>query len=399
MIGWQAYMGIIIVKITCADSVKFLNLLNEAKIRLRNVEHLGSLELQLTVTKKDYARVCDISEKVGATVQPVAIKGITVLLQSLMKRKVLVIAFTVFLLLAFYLPNQILFVSVEGNTDISSNQIIEVAEKYGIRFGASRRKIRSEVLKNALLQEIPQLQWAGINTVGCTATISVREKTAVMEPEEEKNQVASIIATRDGVIRSCTVYQGNQLCTVGQVVKEGQTLVSGYTDCGLLSKASKAKAEIEALTFREIQAVSPSASTIRGTEQHRITRYSLRIGKNLIKLYKDSGNLDATCVKIFSEEYLHLPGGFQLPIALVKEEIVIYDDADESTTATEEPDWLENFTLSYLKDIMIAGQVITGQPQIETDENGSYLYGKYACTEMIGQIKYEQTILKDGNND
>ena len=43
--------------------------------------------------------------------------------------------------------------------------------------------IRSEKVKNSLLQRIPQLQWAGINTDGCVAVISVREKTAIKNSE------------------------------------------------------------------------------------------------------------------------------------------------------------------------------------------------------------------------
>ena len=387
-----------LLDVTCADTIHLLNGLNAAQIRLKDVEHIGELELKFFVAKRDLPKVSEISEKFGATVHLVQRKGVTRIFQLWLKRPVILIAFAVMLLIALYLPNRILFVSVEGNATIPQRQILEAADKCGIRFGVSRRKVRSEVLKNALLQELPQLQWAGINTKGCTATISVREKTTSEDTEQKTNQVSSIVASRDGIIRSCTVYQGNTLCTVGQAVKAGQILVSGYTDCGLTVKATTAKGEIEALTVRQLQAISPFAKVVRGEERAKKTQYSIRIGKKLINLYKDSGNLDTTCVKIYEEKYVRLPGGFRLPVAFIKQTCIFYEYVNETSDISDDMDWLADFAVTYLKSTMIAGEVISGDTSTETDENAGYFYGKYICTEMIGRTQYEQTILKDEQN-
>lgn len=399
MLHWQAFMGEIHLEITSADCASVLNALASSGVSLQNVTYCNDLIIQLSIFRSDYQKIRRLCNSQGVSVKILRKTGLYWIGKAFLKRPALLCSLMFFLILATFLPTRVLFIFVEGNSTIPTNLILEAADECGIRFGAVRRDIRSESMKNALLQRIPQLQWAGINTSGCTAVISVREKTMSEFQQDENMQVSSIVALRDGIIQNCTVFQGNPLCSVGQAVKAGQMLVSGYSDYGIVTKATRASAEIKALTFREITAVSPKASVERGNLRHAIGKFSIRIGKKLINLYKDSGNLDTTCAKIYSEEYVHLPGGFQLPVAVIKETLLYYGEDSQVETVIDSEDWLAASAQAHLESIMIAGEVISAQTQITTDADAYYLEGKYACMEMIGQIKYEQTIVEDGVND
>lgn len=391
--------GILTLEIICADCAKLLNSISENGIRLSDVSYCSDLTLNLKISRNNYNKLTQIVERHGADIKIVKKKGLFWTAKSVMKRPVLVI-FGVLLLLAFVVvPSRVFFISVEGNTSVPTNRILETAAECGIRFGAVRRQLRSEKMKNALLEKMPQLQWAGINTNGCTAVISVREKTADNGEGAKNSGVCSIIAARDGVIQSCTVYQGNALCAVGQAVKAGQTLVSGYVDCGIVTKAVQAQAEIQALTFRDLEVISPVVTLVRGGIVQEQTNYSLKIGKKLINFFQDSGNLDATCVKIYTESYLYLPGGFRLPIAMIKETVTTYKETNDTLTEAESTDWLADTAQSYLRKSMVAGEIISAETEVNAIDSAHYLYGKYACTEMIGQVKYEQTLTKDEMND
>ena len=392
---WKLLNGRIRFQIVSADSASLLNALYHTDVFLENVTYVSDLELQVTICRKDYQKLIEICEKQGATAEVVAKTGAYWIFRSVLKRPVLVTFICAFSLLFCYLPSRVLFVSVTGNASVSTNQILEAAEKCGITFGASRRQVRSEKMKNALLQEIPQLQWAGINTSGCTAVISVREKTTQDIKSKNANQVSSIVASRDGVIQNCTVYKGNALCSVGQAVKAGQTLVSGYLDCGIVTKTTQADAEIKALTFREIETLSPVPALNRGEKRSESSRYRLQIGKKLINLYKDSGNCDTSCVKIYVENFLQLPGGFRLPVAFIKETVVSYEEIRETPSAADTGDWLMDFAKTHLRNTMIAGEIISEDAQVDRLDEVYYMYGRYACLEIIGQVKYEQSIVKD----
>lgn len=381
------------LEITCADSAFLLNAFSAAGVKLEDVSYLNNLTIGVTVNYDEYSVLRNICDRQGASVKFITRTGFQFVILSVLKRPVLVLFACVIFVISVFLPSRILFVSVEGNNVIAKSEILEAAEKCGIVFGANRRQVRSEKMKNALLQEIPELQWAGINTFGCTAIISVKEKTKQNISANPKSQVSSIVATRDGIIQDCIVYQGNSLCSVGQAVKKGQVLVSGYTDCGIVTKATQADAEIKALTFREMEVISPNAALSRGVQKKEITRYSVRIGKKLIKLYKDSGNYDATCAKIYVESYAQLPGGFLLPIVLVKESLCNYD-----TTVNQEnfnnKQWLAIFSEEYLHSTMIAGNIVSSDTQVSTIDSATVLLGKYVCLEMIGQVKYEQMMIE-----
>jgi len=396
---WQAIWGQLTVQITSADASAVLNTLISSELILRNVEYRDDLTFCATISRQERKKLLAIAEKLGAKVNILGVSGIVLRVISLRKRPVLVAFLLTVLLLACYLPSKILFVTVEGNVSVPDRYILETAAECGIRFGAERRQVRSEIMKNKLLERIPQLQWAGINTSGCTATISVREKTMQETQAQKGNQVSSIVASRDGIIQNCTVFQGNPLCTVGQAVKAGQTLVSGYLDCGIVIKTTQADAEIEALTFRKLNVVAPNEAAIRGERIESRSRYSLRIGKKLIKFYKDSGNLHTTCGKIYLEEYVQLPGGFRLPIAIIKETEIYYSNLAENPVLYEADSWLHEFAQTYLQNCMISGQILAEDTEIIASEDAYHLCGKYTCMEMIGQTRYEQTILKDDKYD
>jgi hypothetical protein len=248
------------------------------------------------------------------------------------------------------------------------------------------------------LEALPQLQWAGINTNGCVATITVRERQEPEKPQV-KTGVSSIVAACDGVVLSCTATKGNLVCKPGQAVKAGQTLISGYTDCGLSLRATQATGEIYARTQRKLSAVCLSTCTKKEVQTRIVKKYSLIVGKKRINLSKDSGILDTSCDKMYVEDFITLPGGFQLPVSIVTETWIIYECVD----ITQEEDalikQLSDFARSQLKKSMIAGEILSANEETLA-ANGYYrLEGQYACREMIGRVQEEEIIAPYGKHD
>ena len=44
---------------------------------------------------------------------------------------------------------------------------------------------------------------------------------------------------------------------------------------------------------------------------------------------------------------------------------------------------------------MISGEIVSADAEVTPNAGAFYLQGRYACMEMIGQIKYEEFIPKD----
>lgn len=396
---WNSLGGLLRLELICADPGGALRAISEAGI---TVYDAAGVDEDITVTfqirRRDYKVLCQLAQKKGYEVKLLEESGLYWKFKGLLRRPVLVAGLLGLCLLALYLPSRIFFIRVEGNVSVPTRLILEKCYECGIGFGSSRKEVRSQKMKDALLEAVPELQWAGINTAGCVATVTVRERSE--EPVEEMTgTVSSIVALRDGIITECTVTRGSAVCRVGQAVRAGELLVSGYTDCGILIQATRAEAEVFAQTQRDLTAIIPTNWVQTG--QNRVTekKYAIIIGKKRINFYKSSGISGTTCDKMYSESYVTLPGGFELPIVLVTEEWS-YADAEEAVLAEEEARRiLEDFAGRYLREQMTAGQILESRAVTLPEEGAYRLEGKYACTEMIGQIRDEEIIKPNGKYD
>ena len=383
---YRSLAGGVRVHVTSADIPGLLAALAKKNIPVMEMVPEGDLEIQFDILRGDYRKVREICENRGDSFAIHGRKGIYWTGKGLFKRPVLLVGTVCILLLLFWLPTRVLFVRVEGNSTVPPRRILATAEECGICFGASRREVRSERMKNALLEAVPELQWAGVNTYGCVAVITVREKT-VPEETQQEYAVSSIVADCDGVVISATATKGSLACKPGDAVTKGQVLISGYTDCALTIQATQAEGEVYALTMRRITVIAPAAYAQRGETTENYTSYSLIIGKNRINLWKDSGKRDTTCGRMYEEYYITLPGGFRLPVALVKETVSAY--RTETVEASPEGA-MADFAGDYLLSLLIAGSIETRQDSFSRQGDVYLLESTFLCTEMIGRQKAEE---------
>ena len=388
---WQSLTGAVIVQITSADITGMLAELHKRNIPLEHIRFLDELCCSFYVQRQYVKAIQALTEKRGETMEILGRRGIYWHIRSLRKRPILLCGIAIVVLMTVLIPMRILFFRIEGNATVPDRKILALAAQCGLDFGTSRRDIRSEKVKNMLLSSIPELEWVGINTSGCVATISVRERQTG-EDEKPINGVSSIVATRDGVIREMTVTGGSSACKIGQVVKAGQTLISGYTDCGISIRAERARGEVYAETQHEFSCIMPKNSALRGKQTAVSEKISIIIGKKRINLSQDSGILDTGCVKMYEENYVTLPGGFILPITFVTETCVYYEEHTSDDASNLNSSSLPKLAESYLCSQMIAGRILSSQTDISEQEDSLLLQGKYICLEMIGQERLEEII-------
>lgn len=383
--------GYVSVSVTSADVAGVLRRINAAGITTYQVRQTGDLTLRFSIRRQDLRPIRRILKKSGDSLHLESRGGLYWLLKAMVRRPVMLCGILLVLVLTVLLPRRIYFVQVEGNHQIPSAKIVEAAESCGIKFGAVRRAVRSEQMKNALLGAMPELQWAGVNTQGCLAIISVRERA---QPDEEAllPKVSSILASRDGVITELTVKSGTPLCKVGQGVTAGQVLISGYTDCGICIRANRSEGEIYALTKRQLAVITPSERVRIGSNGSVQRKFTWIFGKKRINFSKGSGISDATCGKMYREYTLTLPGGFALPVRIAVEQWTDYEVESQNADEESAEGKMSQFAEKYLQSQMIAGTVQARQETMVI-EDGFYLSrGSYVCHEMIGITRIEENI-------
>ncbi len=381
--------GVVEVELLSADLPGAMDAISKAGITLQNTLYIDELHLCFLVLRRELPLLQRIAQKRGDELEIRHCSGIFFSIGALLKRPVLTIGLLFIFAFSIWMPTRVFFVQVEGNETIAARRIIEVASSCGIGFGASRREVRSEKIKNALLAAMPQLQWAGVNTYGCRAVITVRERKQA-ESKANMPTVSSIVALRDGVVRDITVLKGNALCKPGQAVKVGEVLISAYTDCGICIQATAAQGEIYADTQRRFTAVFPTQYAQRKKISASSKKYSLIIGKKRINFFKGSGISGTTCAKIYEENYLTLPGGFRLPVAFCSEQYYVYDTQLVATPESESI--LSDYAATYLPGQMQAGKITVANELYFHEEDHSILEGIYSCYEMIGVSRPEERL-------
>lgn len=386
---------IAVIEITTAAVTEFLNKLNCMDIKLFDIQLVDEICFRAKIERTDLPKLQIYAEKYGIALRIIRMQGINDFLRWSFKRAIVCIGLFLWAMLVIYLPTRVLFFRVEGNQSISDLQILEAAHKCGIQFGSSRRYVRSEKVKNALLTELNNLQWAGVNTRGCTAVITVRER----ERESQNSnavEIKHIVAGLDGFITDATVRKGTMLCKAGQAVRVGQILISGYTDCGMVIKAGQADGEVNALTRRSISAFAMSEKLKRTEIMKKKVQFRLQIGKNIIKLYKSSGIPDADCVKMYEVIPLRLAGNFVLPVSLHIETQFAYKAEAITCTEDGEYSWMKNSAASLISEAMVAGKILDYVDRLVIEENCCSYVCDYLCEEMIARVCTEEILKHDG---
>lgn len=399
MMGWQTpFSGEIRAEVVSADLPGLLRQFSREGILLRNLRPVDPLTVCVTLDRTDWKKVKQLTRKRGADLRLIRRNGLYWHGKQLLKRPVLLFGLGVFAALSLWLPTRVLFVNVEGNQSIPTRLILEKAETCGIGFGASRKKVRSEKMKNTLLEAMPGLEWAGVNTTGCTAVISVREGEK-QEGIPENPVISSLVAVRDGIVESYTAAAGTALCTVGQAVQKGQLLISGYTDCGITVRAQRAVGEVFGRTVRQWTAVTPTKYAGKGQVRKEVKNISLILGKKRINLWKDSGIYGMTCDKMYEEYCIVLPGGFRLPVAVAVERWRIRETGTLDWTVSEPRVLAEEQAMLYLLQQMISGRILDAYLQEDIRDRILYLTGSCVCTEMIARERSEEIFEQYGKSD
>ena len=386
--------GSLRLHLTSGDVSRVLSELATANVILYDVQIQSEISALFTIPSREYKKVKKIAIKCGSDLKIINRRGLIKIFSQLRSRILLLIGCFILLILTIFLPTRILFWEVTGNYSVPAKYIIEKVQDEGISFGTKRSKVRSEKIKNVILDEIPQLEWVGFTTSGCVVNISVREA----QPEDKSEELlpGNIVAVCDGVVDSITVTRGKSICKPGQAVQQGQLLISGYEDCGFVIKHSGAQGEVYANTYRTLDGVvlltAAQKSDLASTSHH----ISIRIGKKLIKLSKDSGISYGCCDKLYSERYVTLPGDLTLPMSLIVE--TVYYHKSCSASVDDVSGWLPNQSKSYLESQMLGGTVLEEELHTEYLDEVCQFRGAYRCKEQIGINTVEEILHYDENS-
>lgn len=244
------------------------------------------------IRKKTYKKFKEDFDCFGATISKEY--GLPKILRLYRKRIGIPLGLLLFSALMFLSSLFIWDMDINGNENISDDEIIALLDSYGCRIGAYIPSLDLYSICNRCMLDSGKISFISVNLKGTVAHVELIERK--INEKTEKPKAGNIIASCDGIVSYYTVTNGECVITPGQQVKKGELLISGI--CGEVTDDSKtvlAEGSVYALTSRTLSVTVPyeyPKKTYTGTTFSE--KYANIFGNN-IKLYSNSGNLEQDC--------------------------------------------------------------------------------------------------------
>ncbi|MDA8226668.1 MAG: sporulation protein YqfD [Desulfitobacterium hafniense] len=196
----------------------------------------SELGLRAQVRLTDFIKLRRAARETHTKVKITAKYGWPFIAARWWRRKGLLIGIGIIVITISLLSQYILTVSVIGNKRIPQEQIIQSAEKLGLKTWVLHRNVDLNKIAKTLTEEFPNAAWIGIERKGTSVNIKVVEKT----PPKVPNEYGNLVASKSGLVKEIMVIQGSPLIHEGETVKAGQVLIQAPSQAIAANPAGKA---------------------------------------------------------------------------------------------------------------------------------------------------------------
>lgn len=305
---------------------RFVNLCERQKIKVRSLV-FNADALEGFVTARDYKKLRGVSKKSGMKLSCLSKHGLPFFVFKNRNRVGLVFGAAFFAVFMCIMSLFVWSVDTVGSENLSSEEILETAEKFGLSQGAFKPKIDVHELSDSMITELNgRLLWAAVNISGCRAVIEVRDY--IQKPESKTyGEPCNIVADFDGLLLSLQVYNGTKANHEGNGVKKGDLLISGIVENRDFSSVFReARGKVTAFHKDTLTFSAPENEERRAyVKEDSVSFLRLFHLKIPLGFFKKGGNFE----QYESEKRLRLKD-IPLPFAIVKETRLYYTETKEA---------------------------------------------------------------------
>lgn len=150
------------------------------------------------------------------------------------RRKGLLTGMALIAMVLTILSQLVLSITVSGNYNVSSSDVLERAEKLGLKTWAYSENLDLNQIAKALQEQLPDAAWVGVERSGTYVKIKISEKKRPSIPKEAGN----LVANHAGIVKEIMVIQGTPQVHEGETVRAGQVLIAQVSNPVLPSTPS-----------------------------------------------------------------------------------------------------------------------------------------------------------------
>ncbi|SPF32622.1 Sporulation protein YqfD [Candidatus Desulfosporosinus infrequens] len=178
--------------------------------------------MRAQVKLADFRRLRRAARQTHSKVQIIAKYGWPFIATRWWRRKGLIAGIAMIAMVLTVLSQLVLSISVVDNHNISATDVLERAEKLGLRTWTYSKNLDLNRIAKALQEQLPDAAWIGVERSGTDVKIKISEKIRPSIPKEAGNLVAS----HAGLVKEIMVIQGIPQVHEGEIVRAGQVLIT-----------------------------------------------------------------------------------------------------------------------------------------------------------------------------
>jgi len=221
---WSFIVGYVTLLVEGDGLEKLVNMAVSRGIYLWDIVWLDPQKIRLKVRISGIRALRHIARRSRCRFRIQDKEGLPFTLARLRKRQMLVLGAVACLLGLYLMSSFIWFIEIEGNKQVSKNDILKSAEIAGLQMGTFKGKTNTDQISRLILTDLPRLSWVGVEITGTKAIIRVAEKT--LKPPVD-NSPAHIVAAKAGLVEEVLVLTGMPVVKEGDTVSRGEILISG----------------------------------------------------------------------------------------------------------------------------------------------------------------------------
>ena len=204
-------------------------------------------------------------------------------------------------------------INVTGETSVSEDEVLSVLRDHGVYIGAYIPNVDTASAEVRLVIALNELSSASINLRGTVAEVIIREEKP--KGSSEISAPSNLVASRDGMIETIEIAGGIPTVKRGQIVKEGQLLVSGVINSQAVGyRLVRARGSVYARTTLQYRASVPLNSYEKTFTGNRKTQKSIKFFSKTVNLFSNSEISFEKYDTIEKERRVCLFGKIELPV-------------------------------------------------------------------------------------
>lgn len=221
---WNYLQGYVIIKVYGFSTERFINMASYRGIHIwdMNIEE-GCVYIKVSLS--DFKMLKECAKKTGCKFEIIKRYGFPFFVNRYRKRKILALGIPLFIVCIYILSSFLWKIDIYGNDRVSKTDILKMLDDNGISAGVLKFNIDTKETAKKIIEEFPDISWASVSINGTELIVKVSE--TIEKTTIEDNTPSDIISSKDGIIEGIAVSSGTPIVKIGDVVYEGDTLVSG----------------------------------------------------------------------------------------------------------------------------------------------------------------------------